>query len=196
MCSTLVNMCIWHVFNKLLTYLLTYFQAQQVMWVSCTTWCDALPSFTSAHPGATSSIHNSTTELKNCRSQKMISLFSLPHGEPNRGLASKRTEIESLNIQTINSPTGTSSRWCLKPISQLWFDYDTTTTRIQRKIDVHFLLALNGSRRAILHSRIAIVITALHLLITTALTPLTAELYQLSIHLINKAKTSQPGTVV
>ena len=46
------------------------------------------------------------------------------------------------------------------------FDWDTTTIRPQRKIDVHFLLASNGSRRtphAIHRSRIAIVeITALH----------------------------------
>ena len=31
----------------------------------------------------------------------------------------------------------------LKPISQLRFDYDTTTTRLRRKIDVNFLLASN-----------------------------------------------------
>jgi len=40
----------------------------------------------------------------------------------------------------------------LKPISQLRFDYDTTTTRLRRKIDmlIFFLrrIASNGSRRA------------------------------------------------
>jgi len=36
----------------------------------------------------------------------------------------------------------------LKPIPQLQLDCDTTTIRLRRKTDVHFLLASNGSRRA------------------------------------------------
>ena len=49
----------------------------------------------------------------------------------------------------------------LKHISQLRFDYDTTTTRLRRKIDVNFLLASNRvewkQARAIRRSRIVVV---------------------------------------
>jgi len=64
--------------------------------------------------------------------------------------------------------TGTCSsvaarKFCviLKPISQLRFDYDTTATRLRRKIDVNFLLALNRvewkQARAIRRSLVVVV---------------------------------------
>ena len=46
----------------------------------------------------------------------------------------------------------------VKPISQLRFDYDATTIRLRREIDVHFLLASNWKQaRAIRRSRIVVV---------------------------------------
>jgi len=34
----------------------------------------------------------------------------------------------------------------VRKITNLYHNCDSTTTRLRRKIDVHFLLALNGSR--------------------------------------------------
>ena len=59
------------------------------------------------------------------------------------------------------SPVSLVSQLHVKPISQLRFDYDTTMTRLRRKIDVHFLLASNRvewkQARAIRRSRIVVV---------------------------------------
>ena len=60
----------------------------------------------------------------------------------------------------INGTTNSGSS-SLKPISQLRFDYDTTTTRLRRKIDMLFFCASNRveckQARAIRRSRIVVV---------------------------------------
>jgi len=67
----------------------------------------------------------------------------------------------TMSVQTSLVLTQVTQVASIKPISQLRFDCDTTTTRLRRKIDVHFLLASNRvewkQARAIRRSRIAVV---------------------------------------
>ena len=74
----------------------------------------------------------------------------------------------------------------LKPWLQLRFDYYTTTTRLRRKIDVHFLLASNRvewkQARAIRRSRIVVVSQSNRTHIVISITSVVVECVLVSLY--------------